>query len=200
MLIYLTSINNHMENSFTKLRQLIIEAETRKENLILEKLPYSRDDLSPVLSKESLDIHYGILAKTYVERFNKDEGDLDFNKAGAVLHNIFFPQLMSPKNNNKPIGVSLEFINKHYDNFSNFKEEFTKVAMSIQGSGWVYLASNGKIKTIKNHEIRSDIVLLIDWWEHAWFTDYGSDKQKYLTNIWRTINWSVINDRINIKN
>lgn len=189
-----------MKNSIVDFRQIIVEADSNKETLILEKLPYDREDLSPVLSKNNLDIHYGTLAKAYVDRYNSNEGDLDFNKAGAVLHNLFFQQLKSPTGKNQPTGISEEFINKHFENFSNFKEEFTKEAMSIQGSGWVYLARNGSIKIIKNHELRSDILLLIDWWEHAWFPDYGSNKQKYLTNIWRTINWTVINDRINLKN
>ena len=79
------------------------------------------------------------------------------------------------------------------------KEEFLKEAMSIQGSGWVYLARNGKIKKIKNHQIKNDIILLVDWWEHAWALDYQSKKDKYLENIWKIINWDVVNDRLNIK-
>jgi len=27
--------------------------------------------------------------------------------------------------------------------------------------------------------------------------DYQADKQRYLKNLWRAINWSVINDRLN---
>ena len=64
--------------------------------------------------------------------------------------------------------------------------------MKIQGSGWVYLARDGSIKTIKNHQIKLDIVLLIDWWEHAWLLDYGSDKKKYLKNQWRIIDWDIV--------
>ena len=72
--------------------------------------------------------------------------------------------------------------------------------MAIQGSGWVYLARNGSIKTIENHQIRSDILLLIDWWEHSFNIDYRADKEKYLKNIWKIINWAVINDRLNLIN
>lgn len=190
-----------MEKRIEDFRRIVVEADTKKEKLVLEKLPYDRNDLNPILSKESLDQHYEILAKKYVERFNASEGDSEFNKAGAFLHNIFFPQLQKPAGSNKPFGVSFEFINKHYNgSFDSFKEKFTETAMGIQGSGWVYLSKSGNIKTIKNHQIKNDIVLLIDWWEHAWFTDYGPDKQKYINNIWRIINWAVINDRINLKN
>jgi len=180
------------------MRDLITLLESGKK-LKLKKLPYGQGSLSPVLTQSNIKNHYGKLAKGYVDRYNKGEGDKDFNEAGAFLHNIWFAQFRPPRDGNVPRGSTKEFIDKHFGNFSNFKEEFTKVAMSIQGSGWAYLSRNGSIKTIKNHEVKSDIILLIDWWEHAWFTDYGPNKQKYLTNIWRAINWTVINDRINLK-
>jgi Fe-Mn family superoxide dismutase len=184
-----------MQKSLPELKQLIIEAERSKKTLILEKLPYSREDLAPVMSKETLDYHYATLAKGYVDRYNKGEGDADFNEAGAFLHNIFFPQLTIPSNS-KPYDASLEFINKHYGDYAKFKSAVEEAAMKIQGSGWVYLARNGEIKTIKNHQTRNDIVLLVDWWEHSWFTDYGPDKAKYLSNIWKIIDWKVVNIRL----
>ena len=70
------------------------------------------------------------------------------------------------------------------------------MAMKIQGSGWVYMSRTGDIKTITNHQVKRDIALLIDWWEHAWALDYQSDKAKYLNNIWRIINWEVVNQRL----
>jgi len=187
-----------MEKSLSDLKKFIELTESTREKLVLEPLPYDRGDLESVMSKETIDYHYGKLAQGYVDRYNHGEGDDEFNKAGAFLHNIFFPQLKSPAGNNKPNGVSQEFINKKFSSFDDMKSEFEKNAMAIQGSGWVYLARNGKIKTISNHEIRSDIILLIDWWEHSWALDYRADKAKYLNNIWKAINWSVINDRINL--
>jgi superoxide dismutase len=68
--------------------------------------------------------------------------------------------------------------------------------MKIQGSGWVYLSTGGEIKTIANHAVRTDICVLIDWWEHVWATDYQWDKEKYLSNIWRIINWDVCSERL----
>ena len=73
------------------------------------------------------------------------------------------------------------------------KNKFEEEAMLIQGSGWVYLSDKGEIKIIKNHEVRNDILLLIDWWEHAWALDYQADKKSYLKNIWKIIDWRIIN-------
>ena len=67
--------------------------------------------------------------------------------------------------------------------------------MKLQGSGWVYLAKNGSIKIIRNHQKRTDIVILIDMWEHAFNLDYHADKKKYLDNIWRIMNWDVLSQR-----
>jgi Fe-Mn family superoxide dismutase len=173
----------------------IIEAIDSKK-LETEKLPYGKNDLAPVMSEETIDYHFEKLAKSYAERYNKGEGDPDFNLAGNYLHNLFFPQLQSPKGNNKPHGISLDLINKKHRTFEQFQDSIKETAMKIQGSGWVYLSTNGDIKTIKNHEVKRDIALLIDWWEHAWALDYQSDKAKYLKNFWKIINWEIVNTRI----
>jgi superoxide dismutase, Fe-Mn family len=167
-----------------------------KKQLALNQLPYKKDQLDPVLSQASIDYHYGKLAAGYVKRYNAGEGDAKFNEAGAFLHNIFFPQLMKPKGGNKPNGTSEELINRKYDSFEKFKEEFAKVAMGIQGSGWAYMSKSGDIKTIVNHQVKNDIAMIIDWWEHAWALDYQADKSKYLNNMWKIINWDVVNQRL----
>ena len=177
--------------AYNFIQKFIVEG--KKDKLIQLTLPYDRNDLAPVKSKATLDYHYGTLYKAYVDRYNKGEGDDDFNEAGAFLHNISFGQLKSPEGSNRPYDAALQFIEKHFKTFDLFKNEVEKAAMKIQGSGWVYLSRNGEIKTIINHEIKNDIVLLIDWWEHAWALDYQADKKSYLSNIWKIIDWRVIN-------
>lgn len=177
--------------TFSFIRNVLQEGKSHK--LTIESLPYDSSDLDPSVSKDTIEYHYGKLAKTYAERYNNNEGDSTFNEAGVFLHNILFQQYQKHNSQNKPVDSILEFIEKHYKDFDKFKEAFAKEAMSIQGSGWIYLAKDGKIKTIKNHEIKKDIVLLIDWWEHAWALDYQHDKKKYLENQWKIINWEKIN-------
>jgi len=181
----------------SQIRQLISLVESKETaQLVQAKLPYGRDDLNPVISQETLDYHYGKLYRGYVDRYNNNEGDADFNEAGAYLHNIYFTQLQPPQSGNRPHGASLELIDRKFGNFAKFQEELQQQAMSIQGSGWVYMSRTGQIKIIKNHEIKRDIALLIDWWEHAFALDYQADKIKYLKNTWRVINWETVNRRI----
>jgi Fe-Mn family superoxide dismutase len=172
-----------------------------KREIYQEKLKFGKDELAPVMSEDTIKYHYDGLAAKYFERYNKGEGDPDFNYGGANLHNIFFSNLISPRAANKPEGISKSVIDKKYGSFDKFKEAVEKAAMSIQGSGWVYMDTSGEIKTIRNHEFKKTmkIALLIDWWEHAWALDYQQDKAKYLANIWRIINWEVVNIRLNLQ-
>ncbi len=169
--------------------------ESRKKHIELDKLSYTDTDLNPVLSQKTMDYHYHTLAKGYVDRYNKNEGDSDFNYAGAFLHNIYFSQFEKPNDTGAPNGPVLNLIKRRYGWWRDFKEQFKEEAMKIQGSGWIYLSFSGEIKTIENHEVRDDILILVDWWEHAWALDYKADKRAYLENIWKIMNWSVINTR-----
>ena len=173
----------------------LLEDKSKPQDIEIIERNWTDKDVSPVLSTDTINLHYGKLAHGYAERFNKKEGDPEFNYAGVFLHNTLFTQYREVRNNNVPNGPMAGFINKKYNSFEDFKEKFAETAMKIQGSGWVYLAYDGSIKTIKNHEVRDDILLLIDWWEHAWILDYGSDKKKYLKEQWKIINWNVINTR-----
>ena len=173
----------------------LVEATTRPAKLETTPLPYTEKALDPVLSKNNIIYHYEHLAKGYAKRYNAGEGNADFNRAGSFLHNKFFPQLRAPKGANRPKGSVLELIETNFKTYEDFKTEFKKVAMAIQGSGWCYLSTSGQIKTIANHAVRTDICVLIDWWEHAW-SDYEWEKERYLDNIWKIINWDVCNERL----
>jgi Fe-Mn family superoxide dismutase len=172
----------------------LLEAKSKIE-LEQIKLPYAKTALSPVMSSATIDYHYGKLYKGYVDRFNKGEGDATFNEAGAYLHSIYFAQFRSPATR-QPKGTVLSLIERNHENFVDFKAKFKEAAMKLQGSNWIYLSKSGQIKTIHNHAKRTDIAVLVDWWEHAWSLDYHADKEKYLDNIWRIMDWDAINRRL----
>ena len=174
----------------------LIEATTRPAKLETTPLPYGVKDLDPVMSQDTIEYHFEHLAKGYARRYNASEGDLEFNRAGSFLHNKFFPQFRSPKVGNRPKGAAAELIEEKFKTYEDFQEAIKTEAMKIQGSGWVYLSTGGEIKTIRNHAVRTDIALLIDMWEHAFALDYKWDKERYLANIWRIIDWAVINERL----
>lgn len=170
----------------------LLEGKTKSNQIEILPLRFTRRDVSPVMSAETVELHYNKLAKGYASRYNNKEGDSDFNYAGVFLHNIWFSQFREVRTINKPNGPILTFINKHFGSYGEFKDKFLEEALKIQGSGWIYLSHSGSIKTIENHEVRDDILLLVDWWEHSFVLDYGSDKKAYLSNLWKIIDWNHI--------
>lgn len=179
----------------------IVETKRLSTKLVLGRLPYDTSDLAPVLSKDNVEYHYNVLTRGYVDRYNNREGDPDFNYGGAMLHNIFWAQLQAPQGTNRPTGAIKELIEEKYKSFVEFLDSMIIKSMSIQGSGWVYLAKNGEIKTTPNQSYKTDILMPIDMWEHS-FMDYmpaKDAKKKYITAVMRIVNWSVINDRLNTK-
>ena len=174
----------------------LIEASTRPAKLETTPLPYGHKDLAPVMSAETIDYHYEHLAKGYAKRYNAGEGNANFNRAGSFLHNKFFPQLRAPKGANKPRGAILALIEEHFKTYEDFKAAFKDAAMKIQGSGWIYLSTAGDIKTIPNHQVRTDIALLLDMWEHAFVLDHLWNKEAYIDSFWKIVDWDVVNERL----
>ncbi len=174
----------------------LIEAVDRPERLETAPLPYEKDALEPVMSQETIEYHYDSLAKAYTKRYNAGEGDPEFNRGGSLLHNLFFTQLRPPKRNNRPTGSVLKLIHDKHGSFDEFKDKWIETAMSIQGSGWVYLSKSGDIKTIKNQAVKKDVLLPLDMWEHSFALDYRADKKKYINNFWRIVDWDTINIRL----
>ena len=129
-----------------------------------DKLKFGKDELAPVMSEDTIKYHYDGLAAKYSERYNKGEGDADFNYGGAVLHNLFFGNLAPPRAANKPEGISKTIIEEKYSSFNKFKEAVEKEFMAAQGSNWIYMDTSGNLHTIHNHEYKKTmkIALLID--------------------------------------
>ena len=175
--------------------QLIPLLEGKSGDIAINPLKFTRADVKPVMSDDTLELHYNKLAKGYAKRYNDRIGDRDFNYAGVFLHNIWFDQFREVRVINKPNGPIASFIEKHYGTYGEFQTKFEEEALKIQGSGWIYLSTKGDIKTIVNHEVRDDILLLVDFWEHAFILDYGSDKKEYIKQLWKIVDWNKISTR-----
>ena len=172
--------------------------EAKEEQLELEKLPYNLDALQPVLSKQNVDYHYDVLSRGYVTRYNNKEGDADFNYGGAKLHNLWWQQFKPAKESSTIDGPIKQTMFANYGDLKGLADKLVEAAMTIQGSGWVYLTKTGTIKTTPNQSFRSDVFMPIDMWEHS-FTDYipaKDAKAKYVTAVLKLIDWNKLNRRL----
>ena len=193
-----------------------------KETMKFEKvaLPYATDALEPVISKITVELHYGKHHQAYVDNLNKlivgtkfEDADLEtivkksdgaiFNNAGQTLnHNIYFTSF-KPNGGGEPKGKLAEAINSQFGSFDKFKEEFNAAGATVFGSGWVWLAKDagGKLSIEKEANAGNPLtkgltpILGFDVWEHSYYLDYQNRRADHLKELWKIIDWDVVSNR-----
>ena len=136
-------------------------------------------------------------------KVNKSDLEPFLNNAGGHFNHSYFWVTMSPNMNQKPSGKLAEDINSQFESFDKFKKEFIDTGVKHFGSGWVWLCSdNGKMKVQgflnqSNPYIEKcgHPLLGCDVWEHAYYLKYQNNREKYLTNWFKVINWDFISKR-----
>lgn len=183
----------------------------------LPELPFAKDALEPIISKETLEYHYGKHHNTYVTNLNKmivgtefenstlediilgADGGL-FNNAAQVFNHTFYWNCLSPDGGGKPADALAKKIDETFGSFDAFKEEFTKKAIGTFGSGWAWLVEdeNGKLAIVSTSNAGNPLVdkqnplLTCDVWEHAYYIDYRNDRAKYAEKFWDLVNWDFV--------
>lgn len=117
-------------------------------------LPYEHGALAPVISRSTIDFHYGKHLQTYIDNLNKliegtplEQAGLEtivksadgavFNNAAQTWNHIFYFNTFSPLARQKPGGKLLQALEKTWGSFEEFKKEFVTQGAAIFGSGWV---------------------------------------------------------------
>jgi Fe-Mn family superoxide dismutase len=181
----------------------------------LPPLPYDKGALAPYLSAETLEYHYGKHHQTYVNNLNKlTEGKPEakkslekiimtaapgglFNNAAQVWNHTFYWNCMKPGGGGEPDGALRQAIERDFESFAKFKEELTTAATTLFGSGWAWLALDGKkLRVVQTKDadlpMKHDqtALLTIDVWEHAYYIDYRNARPKYIEAFLdHLVNW-----------
>lgn len=208
---------------YTTILSLIIMATTKITAYTLPVLPYPTHALEPVISEETLKNHHGRHMAAYVNNLNKlipgseydgllveeivqqaADGPI-YNNAGQVMnHRLYFEQFVPISQYHAPRERLINAINYHFGGMEAFKKQMIEAAMSIFGSGWVWLAmdTEGRLMIVKEpgggNPWRKGLrpILGIDCWEHSWYLDYAFDKKAHYEGLWNIINWDVIESRL----
>jgi Fe-Mn family superoxide dismutase len=188
----------------------------------LPALPYALDALTPHISKETLEFHYGKHHQTYVTNLNnltkdtpmasqsleeiiKTASGAIFNNAAQVWNHTFYWNSLSPQGGGEPSGKLLEKINQFFGSFAAFKEKFSLCAIGTFGSGWAWLVKNsdGSLAITSTSNADTPMVhgqkalLTCDVWEHAYYIDYRNARAKYVESFWNLVNWKFVEENLN---
>ena len=122
---------------------------------------------------------------------------------GVILHELYFQNLISE---NTPIGSRVNLVlNRYWGSFDNWKEAF--VASAKTARGWCVLVYDQRTQSCRNIILDSHDdglvcgaypLLVLDMYEHAYTTDYGTDKATYIERFITDIPWGVVEKRVSI--
>ena len=190
----------------------------------LPALTYSTSDMEPIIDKQTMETHHDKHHLAYVEKLNaavetsKVTGNLleilkntknypaaVRNNAGGHWNHTFFWTLLTKETKKQKMSSILEkSLKKSFGSVEKFKEQFESTALSVFGSGWVWLikAQDGalKITSTANQDnplmdISTEVgtpILGLDVWEHAYYQSYQNKRADYVKNFWQLVNWEQV--------
>ena len=186
------------------------------------ELNYPLNALEPYYSKKTLELHYQILYKGYVDNTNKVEEklqkaretgdfsnikclekDLSFFGSEAILHELFFENMGPPIPTEPDIDLMNQII-KDFGSYDIFKNQFSEASKVVEASGWgilVWIKKKKKLEILQcekhqNLTLWGCIPLLVlDMWEHSYYLQYYTERAEYIKAFWNIVNWNVVNKR-----
>lgn len=185
---------------------------------VLKPLPYASDALSPWISAETVEFHYGKYHRQYVDSLNahllasrakapslealvrEASGDVQ-RLASQVWNHDFFWSGLRAGGGGKPTGTVLACLDAAFGGFSNFRRRLATAANSHFGSGWAWLVLDGahqiRVTTTRGAEnpLRWGMrpLFAIDVWEHAYYLDVQNERQRYVEAVIdHLIDWEFV--------
>lgn len=196
---------------------------TELKRYTLPKLGYGYDALEPIYSRELLELHHSKHHAAYIEGANRAltnlaetrmnggyaminqlQKDLAFNLSGHILHSMFWRNMSPAGRTNQPQGMLATAIKEAFGNTDALREQVSRAAVSIQGSGWGALCYEPLsqrliVEQIYDHQGNlgngSVPLLVLDMWEHAYYLQYRNEKAKWVEKFWELVNWTDVGQR-----
>lgn len=125
---------------------------------------------------------------------------------GMRLHELYFDNLggNTPLDKSDPL---FQKIIKDFGSYEMWKKNFISTGL-IRGIGWVILYCDPQTGRLMNTWINEHDVghlsggaplLIMDVFEHAYITQYGLDRGKYISAFFENINWIKVSERYNLQ-
>lgn len=175
------------------------------------------------ISNQQIDYHFETHYKGYVNKLNEiweklpnadrskanqnysDFRELKleetFNYDGSLLHEIYFNGLTST-HSNVPESFK-KAVEKDFGSYEKWVEDFKATGTAFRGwSLLVFDLNTGKLRNIgadihnTNGIWNAIVVLALDVYEHAYYTDFGPKRAGYLDAFMKNVNWNEVEKRL----
>ncbi len=195
---------------------------------LLAPLPYPTDALEPYIDARTMEIHHGKHHAAYVANLNKAVADQPAlagksaeelvrqlgsvpesvrtavrNHGGGHVNHTMFWEMLSKAGRKEPRGDLAGAIDRAFGGFAGFKDQFSKAAAGVFGSGWAWLTVDDqnslRIESTPNQDSpltsgRTPL-LALDVWEHAYYLKYQNRRPEYIEAFFQVIHWDYVEER-----
>lgn len=130
---------------------------------------------------------------------DEDKNDFLFNLGGVVNHELYFESIKQEK---KLLDSNLLLaINNSFGNLDNMYNEIKNCTRELKGSGYLFLVTDNNKKLSLLITTNQDSpylygltpLLCIELWEHAYYLEYQNERNRYVEEILKIINFSYAN-------
>ncbi|KQP38835.1 superoxide dismutase [Pseudorhodoferax sp. Leaf274] len=197
----------------------------------LPALPYAYTALEPHIDAQTMEIHHTKHHQTYITNLNNAVQGTEWaevpidelvakaatlpenlqtvvrnNGGGHANHSLFWT-VMSPQGGGEPTGELAQAIQADLGGFANFKDAFTRAALTRFGSGWAWLSVAPHGKLVVESSANQDSPLMAGWlsgntpilgldvWEHAYYLQYQNRRPEYIQAFFNVVDWTEVSGR-----
>ena len=181
-----------------------------------KELGYGFEALEPHIDAKTMEVHYTKHYKAYhtkalaalsndtsksvEEVLLTDLRPAIQNNAGGFYNHSIFWEILGNNNGEGPSGNVGTLIDKGFGSFDSFKEKFAEAAVTLFGSGWVWLVYDEKsddLEIIQRHNqdhplCGKSVLMGLDVWEHAYYLHYQNRRPDYISAFWSVVNWDQV--------
>jgi Fe-Mn family superoxide dismutase len=185
----------------------------------LPPLPYAENALEPVISAQTVQLHYRKHHQGYIDALNKLVAGTEFsamrltqlvmatagqpkhatvfnNAAQSWNHAFYWQGMRAPGGGAPPEGLQSR-IATSFGTLEALKSEMATAATTQFGSGWVWLVLDGdRLRVVKTANAETPLtahmkpLLAIDVWEHAYYLDFKNRRDEYIKQVLeQLVNW-----------
>ncbi|MBL9174665.1 MAG: superoxide dismutase [Verrucomicrobiales bacterium] len=212
----------------TRVTRSLAQAAAPSGPFKLPPLPYAFDAMEPYIDARTMEIHHDKHHAAYVANLNKAVADypdlqkmtteelvrnLDKvpekvrtavrnNAGGDYNHTLFWQSL---KKDAGPLqdGPLQEALGELFGDAETGQREFLAKALSVFGSGWVWLSIDKDKKIVLETTANQDTpwalghkpLFGLDVWEHAYYLKYQNRRADYVAACINLVNWPFLQER-----